>query len=127
MGRRWDPRPFHTDPDAAKDSFFGGLVASSSHLFCIWNALSNDERDKDKWIETATALGFNNLQWHRPVRPNDVLSRRQELTESRDSDSKPGMRVATVTETLVNQDGEVVFTLDCSFLAPKRRTNFESS
>jgi acyl dehydratase len=28
MGRRWDPQPFHTDPVAAEDSPFGGLVAS---------------------------------------------------------------------------------------------------
>jgi acyl dehydratase len=25
VGKEWDPYPFHTDPEAAKDSFYGGL------------------------------------------------------------------------------------------------------
>ena len=28
VGRRWDPHPFHVDPEAAKETIFGGLVAS---------------------------------------------------------------------------------------------------
>jgi len=28
FGRRFDPQPFHADPAAAKESFFGGLIAS---------------------------------------------------------------------------------------------------
>ena len=36
---RWDPYPFHTDEDAAKQSIFGGLTASSCHLFAITTLL----------------------------------------------------------------------------------------
>lgn len=28
FGERYDPQPFHADPEAAEDSAFGGLVAS---------------------------------------------------------------------------------------------------
>jgi acyl dehydratase len=35
VGRRWDPRPFHTDREAAAKSYFGSLVACSAHLFAI--------------------------------------------------------------------------------------------
>ena len=28
FAKKYDPQPFHTDPEAAKDSIFGGLVAS---------------------------------------------------------------------------------------------------
>ena len=28
FARRWDPQPFHVDPEAAKESVFGGLIAS---------------------------------------------------------------------------------------------------
>ena len=31
FARQYDPQPFHTDPVAAKDSFFGELVASGWH------------------------------------------------------------------------------------------------
>ncbi len=41
FGTRWDSQPFHVDPEAAKDSLFGGLVACSVHLFAmaigLWN------------------------------------------------------------------------------------------
>ncbi len=30
-GRRFDPQPFHTDPAAAEQSVFGGLIASGWH------------------------------------------------------------------------------------------------
>jgi acyl dehydratase len=29
----FDPQPFHVDEEAAKDSLFGGLVASGAHTF----------------------------------------------------------------------------------------------
>jgi acyl dehydratase len=30
VGKEWDPYPFHTDPEAAKDTFYGGLVACTT-------------------------------------------------------------------------------------------------
>ena len=41
----WDPQPFHTDPEAARASVFGGLVASSAHLFAICTRLFFDHAD----------------------------------------------------------------------------------
>ena len=31
FGKAFDPQPFHTDEDAAKQSVFGGLIASGWH------------------------------------------------------------------------------------------------
>ena len=31
FAQRFDPQPFHTDPEAAKQSAFGGLIASGWH------------------------------------------------------------------------------------------------
>ena len=28
FARQWDPQPFHIDPEAAKESIYGGLIAS---------------------------------------------------------------------------------------------------
>ena len=33
FARTWDPHPFHVDGEAARESVFGELVASSLHLF----------------------------------------------------------------------------------------------
>ena len=35
VATRWDPQPFHVDEQAADRSVFGGLTASSLHLFAI--------------------------------------------------------------------------------------------
>lgn len=121
VGQRWDTLPWHTDPVAAKNSVFGGLVAASAHIFCIWSGLGCAEVDRDKLIGgSVSALGFNNLQWHAPVRPEDVLSRRQVIKLIRASKSKPGLSIVTTAETLMNQKNEIAFTLECSFLCKER-------
>ena len=119
VGTRWDPQPFHTDPVAAKESMFGGLVASSAHLFSINSAIGNAEIDKDNLIAAVSALGFNNLQWHAPVRPNDVLKSKFTVTAMRESQSRPGLGIITSASEMYNQKGETVFTLECSYLSPK--------
>ena len=47
----WDPQPFHTDPAAAAESVFGGLVASSAHLFAICTRLFADHEDGIQVVE----------------------------------------------------------------------------
>ena len=118
---RFDAQPFHTDPVAAEKSFFGGLVACSAHTFAMWSALGNNsEIDKDKLIGGAvSALGFNNLQWHNPVRPGDVLKRKQVILELRDSKSKPHLGIIRSADTVYNQNSETVFTLEIASLHEK--------
>ena len=120
VGRRWDPHPFHIDPKAAKETIFRGLVASSAHIFAIWVSLGRTEIDEGKGIASVSALGFDRLQWHVPVRPGDTLRKRQIVKEVRESKSKPGLGVVSIGETVFNQAEETVFTLECSFLVPKR-------
>src|SRR6185437_1020853 len=35
FARQWDPQRFHTDPQAASETPFGGLVASGWHTGCV--------------------------------------------------------------------------------------------
>jgi len=32
FAKKFDPQPFHTDEDAARESIFGGLIASSLYI-----------------------------------------------------------------------------------------------
>jgi acyl dehydratase len=120
VGKRWDPQPFHIDPVAAVDSIFGGLVASSAHIFSIWVGIGHSAIDKEKKVASVSALGFNNLQWHSPVRPNDVLRSAYKTVAIRESRSKPHLGIVVNQCVVTNQSGEDVFTLECSFLVPKR-------
>ena len=121
VGKRWDPLPFHTDPVLAKELYFGGLVASSAHIFSIWVRIGRTTEDSHKHMESVSALGFNNLQWHSPVRPNDVLKSKNVVLEMRESKSKPNLGVVTTRGTVFNQNNETVFTLECSLLVVKRQ------
>jgi acyl dehydratase len=120
VGQRWDPQPFHTDPVAAKESIFGGLVASSAHIFSIYVRIGNVEIDQDVHVEAVSALGFDKLQWQAPVRPNDVLRSGYEVIARRESKSKPDLGIVTMSSRVFNQKDETVFTLECTFLVKKR-------
>ena len=41
FARQWDPQRFHVDPQAAKDTPFGGLVASGWHTGCLAGSRRN--------------------------------------------------------------------------------------
>lgn len=120
VGRRWDPQPFHVDPEAAKDSMFGGLVASSAHIFAIYVSIGNADIDKEKAIASVSALGFDKLQWHAPVRPGDGLRNSFTIIGMRESNSRPHLGIVTTNCRMYNQRDETVFTLQCAFLVPKR-------
>ncbi len=120
VGSRWDPQPFHIDKEAAKKSMFGGLVASSAHIFSIAVRIGNDPIDEDKMIAAVTALGFDKLQWHAPVRPGDVLRCHFSITGLRDSKSRPGLGIVSNDCRIYNQNDETVFTYQCNYLSPTR-------
>ena len=72
FARRFDPQPFHTDPVAAKESVFGGLIASG------WYTASMAMRLLvDNYISRVASLGspgVDEVRWRKPVRPGDTLS-----------------------------------------------------
>ena len=40
FARKYDPQIFHLDPEAAKQTMFGGLIASGWHTAAIWMKLA---------------------------------------------------------------------------------------
>ncbi len=106
MGSRWDPQPFHIDPEAAKESIFGGLVASSVHLFAIAVGLGHTREEPTAAV---TALGFQELQWHAPARPGDRLHLRSRVLNKRLSGSRPDCGIIESRSEVLNQDDQLVF------------------
>jgi acyl dehydratase len=71
FGRRFDPQAFHTDPEAAKRGFFGGVIASGFHTCAIAMRIM-----VDSYLARAASLGapgLENVRWPKPVRPGDTL------------------------------------------------------
>jgi acyl dehydratase len=109
FARRYDPQPFHIDPEAARASIFGGLIASGWHTCAIMMRLSV-EAARRREAATTGSPGIDSCRWPRPVRPGDVLTARTEVLETWPSRSKPIGFVRTKIE-MTNQRGETVLDL----------------
>src|SRR5207237_1348817 len=71
FGRRYDPQPFHVDPEAARESVFGGLIASGWLTGSLFMRLfTTGVLNK---YSSLGSPGLEELRWLRPVRPGDVL------------------------------------------------------
>lgn len=109
FARNYDPQPFHTDPEAAKKSAFGGLIASGWQTVGVFMSLL-----VHGLINETVSLGspgIESIQWPRPVRPGDVLSARVRVAEAIASRSKPDRGILKTEGELRNQHGEVAMTI----------------
>ncbi len=105
---RYDPQVFHTNPEAAKKTSFGGLVASGWHTVALAMRLIVDHRLSR--VANLGSPGVDELRWLKPVRPGDILSVRFTVMEARLSHSKPDRGIVTALVEVLNQTGEVVTT-----------------
>lgn len=109
FARRFDPQPMHMDVAAARESGFGGLIASGWHTACLMMRLFVDH-----YLSSVASLGspgVEELRWIRPVRPGDDLSIRVKVLETRRSSSKPDRGILRSFVEVLNQDQEVVATV----------------
>lgn len=109
FARQYDPQLFHTDPEAAKSSTFGGLIASGWQTV----ALTMRQLIDNVFGETAGlgSPGVDELRWLLPVRPGDTLSIRMSVLEARPSRSKPDRGLMRFRVEAENQDGALAMTL----------------
>ena len=118
FGRQFDPQEFHLDPMAAKDTFFGELVASGWHTAAMTMRLMVDSGFTGS--TPLIGLGVELLNWPRAVRPGDTLSASVEILEIRPSRSNPARGSIRTRTTTVNQDGETVYQMTSTVLMPRR-------
>ncbi len=103
---RYDPQPFHIDPEAAKSSPFGGLIASGWHTAALFMGMFV----RDILLDSASlgSPGIEELRWTAPVRPGDRLVGRSTITDVRPSETNPNRGTVFTTNEAFNQDGERV-------------------
>lgn len=106
FARQFDPQPFHIDPEAAKTSSFGGLVASGWHTAStVMRLIVDSAIDLDASLGSP---GFDDLVWLRPVRPGDTVRARMTCLEKTPSKSRPGIGSARFKTEVFNQNDELV-------------------
>ena len=109
FAQEFDPQPFHTDAEAPKHTFFGGLLASGWHTCSILMRLLWETYLRD--VASLGSPGVDEIRWLKPVRPGDILRARFTVTDARPSRSKPDRGVVYSFTEVFNQHGELVMTL----------------
>jgi acyl dehydratase len=97
---QFDPQPFHLDAEAAKDSFFGTLVASGWHTASITMRLLVTSGPQ---LAGGTIGAGGTISWPSATLPNDRLHVRITVVSLAPSKSNPSrgslvMKVETLTD-----------------------------
>ena len=117
---RYDPQYFHIDPEKAKSSRFGGIIASGWHTVCLAMRLYVDHYLSH--VASLASPGCEAVSWPNPVRPGDTLKIRVTILEARPSRSKPDRGIVRAQLEAINQRGELVLSMIVvSFLGRRGR------
>lgn len=129
FAEQFDPLPMHVDSEAAAEAGYRDVIASGIHTLGVAQRLLVD----GFLAETAgrAGLGFDDLRFHEPVYPGDVLSVHHEVIDKRRSASDPGVGIVTNefavlrTETADDdpEDGEMVTSWTGAILVDCRTTD----
>lgn len=106
FAREFDPQDFHTSPEAARQTPFGGLIASGWHTCGITMRLMCD----GYLLETSCvgSPGLEELRWLKPVRPGDALRLKTTVLEATPSAKQANRGTVLFLWETYNQNGEVV-------------------
>ena len=118
FARQYDPQSFHVDTAAARQSMFGGLIASGWHVTAKLMRLF-----VDNYVDQRTALGspgVDEVRWLKPVRPGDTLTAWVECASKVPSRSRPEMGIIHEQWQATNQKGELVMTLKGTNMVRRR-------
>jgi len=113
FGRKYDPQSFHIDPEAAKHSMFGGLIASGWHTAAIWMKLAIAERQRSAGtsplLRAGVSPGFEDMKWLKPVRPGMTIRFSSEITGKKELASRPELGLVLSRNKGHDEDGDLVF------------------
>ncbi len=109
FARNYANLPYHTDPEAAAGSIFGGIVAPGYQTASLTFGL---------FVDTGTfracgmgSPGIDKLRWLKPVRAGDTLQVFAEIVEVSPAKQEGGRDAVRIAYETRNQNGEAVMTL----------------
>jgi acyl dehydratase len=114
FAKKYDPQIFHLDPEAAKSSMFGGLIASGWHTASIWMKLAIAERTRasragNPLARSGVSPGFEDMRWLKPVRPGMTLRYTSETIEKIELRSRRDLGLLKTRNEARDENGELVF------------------
>lgn len=118
FAKRFDPQTMHTDPEAAKHTPFGGLIASGWHTAGLVMRLYVEHYLTH--VASLASPGLDELRWLKPVRPGDMLSVRVTVLKTVPSKSKRDRGAVTSFVEAINLAGDIVMTFKGVNIIAKR-------
>jgi len=109
FAQKYDPQPFHLDPELAAKTPFGDLISSGWMTCSIFMRMLCDNV-----LNGSTSIGspgVDELRWKRPVFAGDRLRVRSEVKEARQSRKRPEMGTTRNYVEVYNQKNEVVMSM----------------
>jgi acyl dehydratase len=110
FARAYDPQPMHVDPELAKQSTYGGLIASGWHTVASYMRLLVDQIMVHSF--SLGSPGIDQLRWLKPVRPGDTLRARFIILDAKLSRSRPDRGIVRSRCEMINQADELVMHLE---------------
>ena len=122
---QFDPQAIHTDGHAAKQSPYGGIIASGVHTLAVACRLIQQEKP---WAAAGLgAPGIEELRWQQPVRPGDSLRVVVEVHSVRPSASRPDRGIVHLLHAVFNQDDAQVMSYALSEFVARRPVDARKS
>lgn len=112
FAKKYDPQPFHLSDHAASETHFGRISASGWHSCAMTMRMFVEHMSDSDANAGLGSPGVDNLRWLKPVHPGDVLSCRMTITAKRRSQTRPGTGIVFAQVQTLNQNDEVVQTMD---------------
>ena len=107
---QFDPQPFHLDAAAGAASVFGGLCASGWHTCAMAMRLM-----VTNFLHQTSSLGspgLENIQWKKPVYPNDTLRLQTTVLETKPMGRRPDVGMTRNLWEMFNQHGDKVLHME---------------
>lgn len=114
---QYDPQYFHMDPDKARDSIFGEVVASGVHNLAIWRQLDHEITGDIRWI---CGVAWDDFRWKRALRGGDTVYVTARCVSKRESASDAGRGIAVYRYEMINQDEALIFHMDSTNLVERK-------
>lgn len=109
FARQYDPQWFHVDAEKARDSHFGGLIASGVHVLAIWRQLDHTINGD---VDFVCGIGFDDFRLVMALRAGDTVYVTSEIVSLTPSTSGKPRGTAITHYEMRNQNDEIVVRFD---------------
>lgn len=128
FGTAYAPQSYHTDPDAAMNTRYKGLIASNWHICSIWMRLMVDYMEGYSLgvvdgRRNGAGLGFQELNMSKHVRPGHTLTFSHEIIEKSTKIVQNKCGIIKSRNEAFNHKGELVMSFIIDILAERNPEN----